>query len=329
MGVVFTTLFALGVVLISTQTSRAHIDVDCVLFGVLELAGTDTIMLWGWEIPRTMLTVGPALVVTLAWLVLFWKELKIVSFDPALATAMGISATAVHYSMMAMVAGVTVASFEAVGSILVVAMLIVPAATAHLLTDRLWLMTLLSAVVAIVAATLGYALAIVTNTNSAGMMAVVAGGLFALAVLLAPRHGLVTRLARQASLTVRIVAQDQLASLYRREESPAPGGALDETAGTSGAARWIARWWLARKGYIHYRPEGALALTDAGRLEAKGIVRSHRLWESFLGENFDLPKDHLHEAAHRMEHYIGPELRDEIAAELRDSHHDPHGRAIP
>jgi len=141
------------------------------------MAALDTFEWHGWEIPQAFPTMVLALAVTLGAILAFWKELKIVSFDPALATAMGISAVLVHYLLMALVAAVTVTAFEAVGSILVVAMLVVPAATAHLLTDRLWLMMVWAAVIATIAAVLGYVLASehVFNSIVSGMMAVVVG----------------------------------------------------------------------------------------------------------------------------------------------------------
>ena len=74
---------------------------------------------------------------------------------------------------------------------------------------------------------------------------------------------------------------------------------------------------------------GALALTALGRNRAEALVRSHRLWEAYLDQNFDLPPDHLHDPAMRMEHFIGPELREKLAAELEQPDTDPHGRAIP
>ena len=112
---------------------------------------------------------------TLLFVGLLWKELKIVSFDPQLARSMGIPARVVHYLLMAMVAAVTVTSFEAVGSILVVAMVVVPPATAHLLTDRLGRMMVLAVGVGILSAIFGYELARAYDTSVSGMMAVVAG----------------------------------------------------------------------------------------------------------------------------------------------------------
>jgi Mn-dependent DtxR family transcriptional regulator len=74
---------------------------------------------------------------------------------------------------------------------------------------------------------------------------------------------------------------------------------------------------------------GDLQLTDAGRGAARNLVRAHRLWESYLDTHFDLPRDHLHDPAERMEHFLDPQLQEELAAELADRTVDPHGKAIP
>jgi ABC-type Mn2+/Zn2+ transport system permease subunit len=325
MGVVFSTLFAVGVLLVSWRKA-ADLDSDCIFQGILEAVPTATFELYGVEVPEVFPTMALALGLTLAVILVFWKELKIVSFDPALATAMGISALLVHYLLMALTAAVTVASFEAVGSILVVAMLVVPAATAHLLTDRLWLMMVWSALVAVVAAVLGYVLASehVFNSIVSGMMAVVVGVEFILAVLFAPRHGVVARGLRNARLALRILAEDQLAALFRAEEA---GRAAPPSA--RGLWPWLAATWLGRRGLVCRAADGTLALTDPGRLRAQSLVRAHRLWEAYLGENFDLPPDHLHDPATLMEHFLGPDLLGQLASELNHPIVDPHGRPIP
>ena len=122
-----------------------------------------------------------------------YKELKIVCFDPALATTLGISATVVHYGLMTAVATTSVAAFESVGSILVIAMLVAPGATAHLLTDRLSRMLLIAAGISALSAVAGYAFAVALNTSVAGMIASVSLVLFVLAVVAAPRHGVLAR----------------------------------------------------------------------------------------------------------------------------------------
>ena len=193
MGVVFTTLFAVGVILITFAARSVDLDPGCVLYGLIEFVPFDTTSVMGAQIPRSFLWISIVLAINVALIVLFFKELKIVCFDPYLATTMGISASLVHYGLMTTVAATSVASFEAVGSILVIAMLVAPGATAHLLTDRLARMLWIAAAVATASAILGYILAVWRNTSVAGMIASVSLAIFAIVALLAPRHGILVR----------------------------------------------------------------------------------------------------------------------------------------
>ena len=336
MGVVFTSLFALGVILLNQYASQVDLDPGCVLYGLIEFVPLDTVPWLGMEIPRAIFTLVTVAGLTVLFVTLLWKELKIVSFDAGLATAMGISAITVHYLLMAMVAVVTVASFEAVGSILVIAMLIVPPATAHLLTDRLWTMQILSVGGACLSAILGYFLAEYWNTSVAGMMSVVAGGLFTISVIFAPQHGLLVKAFRKLRLTVRIIKEDILAVLYRIEERGRRDGRATRLA-CGECIRFAGGGLLARlaiplmkgEGLIVDAGEACLALTDSGRRRAESLVRSHRLWEAYLEKHFELPRDHLHEPASRIEHYLGPNLQQEISEELAAPTQDPHGQVIP
>lgn len=317
MGAVFTGLFALGVLLISKYQRQIDLDPKCVFEGLMELVPyrLDDVL------PKLLIAFG----LTVGFVVVLWKELKIASFDPDLARAMGVNPTLMHYLLMALVAGVTVASFEAVGSILIIAMLIVPGACGHLLSDRLLHMMLWAVVVAALSTVLGYAFAALLNANIAGMMTVAAGTQFLLVVLLAPRHGIIAKAWRSLRLSLQIIAEDVLAALYRREE----GTIADPIPLPAGWRGWLALRELRRQGQIEPAPGVGWALTEAGRERARSLVRSHRLWEAFLEKNLGLPPDHLHAPAERMEHFIGPALQHELAAELQQPGTDPHGKAIP
>lgn len=207
MGVVFTTLFALGVILITLVARDVDLDPGCVLYGLIEFAPFDTVKLLGLELPRSFVWLFAVLLINAALIAVFFKELKIVCFDPYLATTMGISATAVHYGLMTAVAATSVASFEAVGSILVVAMLVAPGATAHLLTDKLDRMLWWAAGIAVLSAVLGYALAVRLNTSVAGMIATAALGLFILAAFASPRHGVIARWFHRRVVTTGAIVE--------------------------------------------------------------------------------------------------------------------------
>jgi manganese/zinc/iron transport system permease protein len=219
MGVVFTSLFAIGVVLLRRYAGNVDLDPDCVLQGQLTLMPNIRVEVFGLSIPRAALSIGAVLIANVIFVGLLWKELKITSFDPALATTMGLRSGLIHYLLMAMVAGTTVASFEAVGSILVIAMLIVPGATAHLLTDRLSRMLMIAAAVAALSGYVGFSAARWNgNVEPAGMIAVASGVLFFLAVFFSPRYGIVSTLWRNLQTSSRILREDILAMLYRLEE---------------------------------------------------------------------------------------------------------------
>lgn len=344
MGVVFTTLFAMGLILLVRGADAVDLDPGCVLYGAVELAPLNTVQVLGLRIPRAAISLSLVLVLNIGVVLALYKELKISTFDPALATTLGIPAGVLHYLLMALVAVTAVASFEAVGSILVIAMLIVPAATAHLLTDRLWSLLLVGAVIAAASAPLGHLAAIrvprwfgYEDTNTAGAMAVVAGLLFLLALLAAPRHGLLSKLVDRWRLSVRIAGEDMLGMLYRFEELSTPEEERPEPAeilavlGLGPATRFLAARVLSRRGQIRRR-NGRWALTDPGRQAARAIVRAHRLWESYLHTHLRSKPDRVHEPAHRLEHVTDEAMRArlaESAASMDSDRQDPHGAPIP
>lgn len=190
-GVTFTWLFAIGVILISFYTGQVDLDQECVLYGEIAYVPWDTWIVSGtsWG-PRAVWILGIVFLIDLLFVLLCYKELKITTFDPELANSIGISTRLFHYLLMACVSMTTVAAFESVGAILVVAMLIAPAATAYLLTDRLGIMLPLAMGLGAVAAIGGYLLAHWLDASIAGCMAVVAGFLFALTFFFSPSHGI-------------------------------------------------------------------------------------------------------------------------------------------
>jgi len=194
-GVTFTALFSVGVVLVSLYTQQVDLDLDCVLYGEIAYVPWDTWQLDGVDMgPRAMWGVGGVFLLSLLIIGLFFKQFKLCSFDPALAAAIGIPVVLFHYLLMTLVSLTTVAAFESVGAILVVAMLVVPSATAYLLTDRLHAMLFISMGVGVLSAVCGYFLASWLDSSIAGAMTTVAGLLFFLALLFSPRHGLVGKL---------------------------------------------------------------------------------------------------------------------------------------
>ncbi|QCR33842.1 metal ABC transporter permease [Lysinibacillus sp. SGAir0095] len=192
-GVVFTTLFALGVILIATKVGNAHLDVKHALMGEITFIPWDTIHLpIVGDMPIATLTLFIVLVVVILIIGLFYKEWKLTTFDSALAASIGIPVLAMHYLYMTLLSVTTVASFDAVGAIMVVAMLIAPAAAAYLWTDRLIKMFVLSALFGTVSAISGYYFALWIDTTISGSMAFATGLVFLLSFIFSPRHGMVS-----------------------------------------------------------------------------------------------------------------------------------------
>ena len=340
MGVVFTTLFALGLILIRQAADHVDLDPGCVLYGAIELTPLDTYELFGLEIPRAALTNAAMLGVNLLFVLVFYKELKITSFDPALATTLGIHAGVMHYALMTLVAATIIASFESVGSILVIAMLIVPAAAAHLLTDRLAVMILISLMFAALSAVLGHLSAITVpgwfgfrDTSTAGMMAVIVGVIFLLAFLFAPRYGMLSRILRRSLMTVQITRDDILGMMFRFHELAPAGSPPIKTDDFHGALKLgfavkLAVWDLLRSKRL-YRIGSGYRLTPSGVDDGRILVRSHRLWESYLCEKLGVCAAEVHDQAHQLEHFTDSLLQSELDRTVGHPSVDPHEREIP
>jgi manganese/zinc/iron transport system permease protein len=214
MGVVFTTMFAIGIVLLEqTGASNAHIDAEHALYGNLEstlwlgVTGWDDALTWEAlsQLPRQLITLAGVTAAIAIMIVAFYKELKVSTFDAGLAASLGLPVRTISTVLIVVVALAAVAAFEAVGSILVIAMFICPAATARMLTDSLSRQLWLSVLVAVIAGVGGYVLAAfgpqfwgdTDSLSAAGMIAVVAGLLQTAAMIAAPRYGILSRAIRR------------------------------------------------------------------------------------------------------------------------------------
>lgn len=265
-GVVFPALFALGVLLVSRLTGQVDLDLDCVLYGEIAYAPWDVLQIGDTELgPKALWTNGATLLINLTLVLLLFKELKLSTFDGALSAALGFSPALLHYILMTAVSVTVVGAFESVGAILVVAMLIVPPATAYLLTDRLEVMLLLAVGLGILSAGLGYAGARWLDASIAGAMATVAGLLFALVFVVSPQHGLLAKRLSRRSVLHSVAGRMVLLHLERDTDATSL-----EVLGQRFSWRprrlerlvgdLEERGWVAREG-------SALRLTEAGELE--------------------------------------------------------------
>ncbi|WP_438961596.1 metal ABC transporter permease [Nonlabens sp.] len=197
-GLVFPALFSIGVILIAKNANDVHLDVDAVLLGDLAFAPFDRFLINGVDYgPKGLWIISVILVITLLLLVAFYKELKISTFDIGLSSALGFSPVIMHYGLMSVASVTTVAAFDAVGAILVVALMIAPAAAAYLLTTHLKKMMVLSIIFGVGSAIGGYWVARWLDASISGSITTVLGLLFLMIYLFAPSKGLIAVLLRQ------------------------------------------------------------------------------------------------------------------------------------
>ncbi len=262
-GVVFPALFAIGVLLISRYAAQVDLDLDCVLYGEIAYAPWDLWLVGERSLgPKALWVNGVVLAINLLFVGLFYKELKVTTFDQELAHALGFWPVLMHYLLMSLVSVTVVGAFESVGAILVVAMLVVPPATAYLLTDRLSRLLALAVALGLVSALGGYGLARWLDASIAGSMATVAGLLFLLVFFLSPRHGLAARALRHRRMARAM--EEQLVMLHlKRGEA---GTSLEDLASRFAWARKRMEKVLARlagRGWVEENGAGP-KLTHSG-----------------------------------------------------------------
>ncbi len=197
-GLVFPALFSIGVILITRFAGDVHIDTHAVLVGELAFAPFNQLIINGQAMgPKSMWVMGGILVMSLVFLSVFYKELKISTFDPQLAASLGFMPVVIHYGLMTMTSITAVGAFDAVGAILVVALMIVPPAAAYLMTQALNRMLILSSAIGIAAAIAGYWTAHFLNVSIGGSMATILGFIFLLIYFFAPKRGVISVLMRR------------------------------------------------------------------------------------------------------------------------------------
>jgi ABC-type Mn2+/Zn2+ transport system permease subunit/Mn-dependent DtxR family transcriptional regulator len=319
-GIVFTAMFSLGVMGISwiSKEQAVHLDLKDFLFGnVLGVSDEDL-----------YLTLGITVYVVLS-VILFYRYLFISTFQPIIAQTMGISTKLIHYFLMLLLSFAVVASLRTVGVILVVAMLITPASTALLISNRLKQVITLSALIGLFAAVAGLVLAIIFDTTPGPAMAVVATILYLLVALFSPSKGLIFSYVRSQKLKRRIRMEDILKqSLQLHEKGKLSVTKLLEKLeiDKSNLSRLLKV--LSRKGLLQVSGN-TISLNDSGLQEASRLVRAHRLWETYLVDQIGLNEEQIHEEAEKYEHLLTDDILDEVDEQLGFPTTDPHGSPIP
>ena len=321
-GIVFTSMFSLGVMGISYISNRpgggVHLDLKDFLFGtVLGISNEDIIL------------TAATLIFTLLSIVIFYRHLFITTFQPIIAETMGISVKFIHYFLMLLLSFAVVSSLRSVGVILVVAMLITPASTALLLSNKLKSVIFLSGLFGLLAAILGLILAIILNTTPGPAMCIIATLVYFLAAIFAPEKGILSKYRSRLNQKQKIDQED----IIKLAVKQAPGKRLPlsfliEKLDISKRAIGKHVQILDQEGMIQQEGDNII-LTIKGKENAEQLVRAHRLWETYLVNKTGLTDKQIHPDAERLEHFLTEEVVDEVDKVLGYPQKDPHGSPIP
>jgi manganese/zinc/iron transport system permease protein len=326
-GIVLSVFFGIGIVLltyIQKLPTGNQSGLDKYLFGQAATLVAEDL--------KVMAVLGT---VVIAAVLLFYKELKLLAFDPAFGASLGLPMRRLEILLTLLLVIVVVVGLQTVGVVLIVATLITPAAAARQWTDRLGAMVLLSAGIGAASGVAGsLASASVPRLPTGPVIVVASSGVLILSLLFAPHRGLLWGLLRERRVADRIRRENLLKDLYlqgeRREDWdsflswPLLMGMRGQTAGKlKSSARPLLREGLTE------RSGDSLRLTSEGRRQAEGVVRKHRLWEVYLTRRLELPSDHVHRDAEAMEHALTEETVAQLEDMLGYPEVDPHGRRIP
>jgi len=319
MGILFTFMFALGLLIIGV-VKPTGIDLFHVLFGTI----------LGITFEDLMLTAASGGLVV-AFIAVFFRGFHLWSFDPAMARAAGLPTGLLHYLFTALLSAAIVASLQSVGLILVIAMLVTPGATAYLLSDRLGRMMCIAVALGVFSAAAGIYGSYHFNLASGPAIVVVVSLCFLVVFLFAPRRGLVARLLRGRWAAAARLDDDVLrcAVMAELEEGhPLDADGIGKTLGRAPHEVERRVRSLARRGLVQ-KVAGRVHATPRGRETGAGLVRKHRLLESYLYDKEGVSLDQLHREADRMEHTVTGDFLDILDRQLGNPAVDPHGHSIP
>lgn len=317
-GIIFTGAFALGILLVS-QLKQVHIDLSSYLFGdVLGVSDSDLVL-------SSIITV-----VIIISVVLFYKQLLVTSFDPTMAHIIGISTAVVHYFLMTLLSMSIVAGLQSVGVILIIAMLITPPATAFLLTDKLKRLLLLSCFFGVLSSVIGLYLSYHLNFASGASIVLVSVFFFAMAFLFSPKEGIVIKGFRRRKNSRMHLIEDVIKqmNMYVPVNTADLTGTLSDKLGIPASKIQSVLGRIKNMELIEFT-NGNFSLTEKGKKVADRLIRSHRLWETYITEKHIVNIEDIHQDAEKFEHVLSDDLLAEIDEELGHPQKDPHGSPIP
>ena len=315
-GIIYTGIFALGGMLASLFSHRIHIDL--VHFFMGQVLAVSTVDLW---------TMALVTALVLGVVIVFFRQLQMTSFDPVMAASIGIPVVAMNYLLTTCTSLVVVSAVQVVGMVLVVGLLITPAASAYLLCDQLCWMLGVSACLGVSSVVGGLYLSEWINV-APGSAIVVFGTLQFLFILaIAPRYGMLASWRRRRAIIPQQVVEDILGCLRRSKDRPVPVTEIHEEVEGRAIHIQQAVRSLMKQNLLKSSPNG-LSLTESGNREARRLMRAHRIWETYL-QHLGTPAEELHVQADRLEHVNDEQAVDYLDNKLGHPLLDPHGSEIP
>jgi len=313
-GIMYTGIFALGVVAVSIFRHYIHIDLMHFIMGdILGVADTD---LWvSAFVAAGVLTV----------IILFFRHFQLATFDPIMAASIGLPVVLLDYLFTTCVSLVVVSAVSMVGVILVVGLLITPAATAYLLSDRLDKMMMLSALFGVSSVIGGLYLCVLLDSAGGGAIMLFCTLQFLVVLTVAPKYGLLARWIRLRNIVPQQVVEDVLTTVLRNGKAASLNLIRKYVGQGKGLHKTLRR--MVQDGLLRHEGQ-ALALTDKGRKEASTVLRAHRLWETYL-KSIGTPEKEVHATAHQLEHLDQAQTLAYLDKKLGNPKTDPHGKTIP
>ncbi|MCC6145503.1 MAG: metal ABC transporter permease, partial [Candidatus Hydrogenedentes bacterium] len=328
LGIVLSVFFGVGILLltwIQKSGAAAQAGLDKFLFGqAAAMVEQDVIVIT---------TVGCLICLVV---LLGYKELKLIAFDGDFAAAIGMPRRSIEIVLATLIVLAVAIGLQAVGVVLMAALLVTPAAAARYWTNRLWLMLCIAAAIGAAGGFLGAYISYLSPQMPTGPWMVIAvTSLFLVSFLCAPARGVISRLRRIYRNRRRTARENVLRTFYNLGEHRGRQDSWTTTADillhrNMGEQRL--RWTLGhlrRKGLVEEDADGRYRLTPVGQFRAARLTRLHRLWELYLTRKLELAPDHVHDDAEEVEHIITPEMEERLSAILDHPDRDPHERQIP
>lgn len=326
-ALILSVFFGIGILMLTNiqhSGNAAQTGLDSFLFGkAAALVGKDLIV-FGIVAIVLIVTVG-----------LFFKELKLIAFDSNYAKALGLPVKALDLLLTSLTVLAVVTGIQAVGVVLMAAMLITPAAAARFWTNDVFKMTLIAAIMGGISGVSGAYVSYVAPAMPTGpWIVIIISAIAIISFFIAPKRGIFARNIQQRKLQRLIMDENLLKELYHlgeKDQDPYRGRTVDEIIEERFFPKKTLKTALRRlrrQGFLEMK-NGYWSYTEAGKIKGQRVVKLHRLWELYLSKYMKIAPDHVHEDAETVEHIITPELEAQLEKMLEYPEFDPHEEKIP